>query len=84
MVAIVGGRALGLGLSSAATLGQQLGAIGSAATGQASERAFVNIATGNLVLQRQDDMLASRGQGVAAVRTYNSVGRLNDDFLFHQ
>ena len=78
MVAIVGGSALGLELSSAATLGRQ-GMMGSASMGQGSERAFVNLATGNLVLQRQDDLLASRGQGVAAVRTYNSAGRLNDD-----
>lgn len=78
MVAIVSGNSLGLGLSSLATLGQRA-PFGSAAFGRSGEQAYVNIATGNLVLQRQDDYLAGIGGALSAVRTYNSEGRLDDD-----
>lgn len=78
MVAIVSGNSLGLSLSSLATLGQR-GAIGTAAQGRGGEQAFVNVATGNLVLQDFDDRLEGRGLDIAAVRTYNSQGLMNDD-----
>jgi hypothetical protein len=56
MVAIVSGGHLGLSLSSLATLGQQ-GVTGSAGQGRNGERAYVNAATGNVVLQNFDDRL---------------------------
>src|SRR5690349_14281761 len=78
MVAIVSGSSLGLSLTSWAALGQR-GALGSAGGGRGGEQAYVNIASGNLVLQRQDDFLAGLGLGLNVVRTYNSAGKLNDD-----
>ncbi|SFQ11319.1 LysM peptidoglycan-binding domain-containing protein [Variovorax sp. 770b2] len=78
MVAIVSGNSLGLSLTSLATLGQR-GTLGAAGQGRNGEQAFVNIATGNLVLQDFDDRLEGRGLDIGAVRTYNSQGLLNDD-----
>ncbi|SFD93269.1 Ig-like domain repeat protein [Paracidovorax konjaci] len=78
MVAIVSGNNLGLSTSSFATLGQG-GVFGSATQGRGGEQAYVNLATGNLVLQRRDDFVASQGQGMDVLRTYNSRGLLDDD-----
>jgi YD repeat-containing protein len=78
MVAIVSGNSLGLLEGSAAGLGQR-GVIGSATQGNTGEGAYLNIATGNLVLQGRDDYLASRGLDVALTRTYNAQGKLSDD-----
>jgi YD repeat-containing protein len=78
MAAIVSGNSLGLSLTSLATLGQR-GTVGAAGQGRNGEQAFVNIATGNLVLQDFDDRLEGRGLDIGAVRTYNSQGLLNDD-----
>lgn len=78
MVAIVSGNSLGLNLSSLATLGQR-GTIGNASTGRNGEQAFVNIATGNLVLRDNDDGLVGVGGAVNVLRTYNSQGTFNDD-----
>jgi YD repeat-containing protein len=78
LVAIVVGNSLGLNLSSLGTLGQR-GTYGSALTGRNGELAYVNSATGNLVLQDRDDALMGRGLSVPSVRTYNSLGQLNDD-----
>ena len=47
---------------------------GSATQGRNSERAFVNVATGDLVLQDLDAALAGVGPDTAALRTYNSHG----------
>ena len=78
MVAIVSGNALGLSLGSAAMLGQR-GLLGSGSTGRNGELAYVNAATGNLILQDRDDVLSGRGLSVNSVRTYNSLGLLSDD-----
>ncbi|WP_197046841.1 deaminase domain-containing protein [Paucibacter sp. KBW04] len=83
MVAIVSGNSLGLSLSSLGTLGQR-GAFGSASQGRSGETAYVNAATGNLVLQTLDEHWAGQGQGshglgIDALRTYNSLGQFNDD-----
>ena len=79
MVAIVSGNSLGLSLTSLATLGQR-GVHGDAATaGGSNEMAYVNAATGNLVLQTRDELLMGRGLSVDSTRTYNSQGKLNDD-----
>ena len=77
MVAIVSGNSLGLSLSSLAVLGQK-GQSGTAGQGRSGEQAYVNVATGNLVLQDRDDVLVGRGITVNTVRTYNSQGVLND------
>ena len=76
MVAIVSGNNLGLNLGSLATLGNN-GQIGTATQGRNGERAYVNVATGDLVLQDQDALLAGVGSGSAAVRTYNSQGNFD-------
>ncbi|QJD99468.1 LysM peptidoglycan-binding domain-containing protein [Massilia forsythiae] len=78
MVAIVGGNGLGLLNSSAALLGQR-GLAGNALQGQNGESVYVNASTGNLVIQHQDDFLASVGIDIAVGRTYNSQGKLDDD-----
>src|SRR4051812_28764436 len=78
MVAIVGGSVLGLNLGSGATLGQR-GTNGTANIGRNGELAYVNAATGNLVLQDHDESLAGRGLFVNSVRTYNSQGLFSDD-----
>ncbi|HEY4079574.1 MAG TPA: LysM peptidoglycan-binding domain-containing protein [Burkholderiaceae bacterium] len=78
MVAIVSGNSLGLSLSSLATLGRN-GGLGDASVGRNGERAYVNIATGNLVVQDVDARLVGIGSDAAALRTYNSSGLQNDD-----
>ena len=78
MVAIVSGNSLGLSLTSLATLGQQ-GVLGTAGQGRNGEQSYVNVFSGNLVLQDFDDRLESRGLDVAAIRTYNSQGTFGDD-----
>ncbi|NVE01918.1 DUF6531 domain-containing protein, partial [Massilia sp. BJB1822] len=77
MVAIVGGNGLGLLNGSGATLGQR-GLTGNAQMGRHGDQVFVNVANGNLILQRQDEFLPS-GLGIAVNRTYNSQGQFNDD-----
>jgi len=77
-VGIVSGNSLGLDLTSGATLGQR-GQLGQSALGQTAERSYVNVATGNLVVQDVDDFLASNGLDVTALRTYNSQGLMDDD-----
>jgi YD repeat-containing protein len=73
MVAVVSGSGVGLLNSSLGLLGQ-----GRLAErwqhGAAGESGFVNIANGNLVLQRRDDFLAAPGVDLKMVRTYNSQG----------
>lgn len=77
MVAIVSGNGIGLLNTSGKTLGQS-GLFGNAAVGSSKERAYVNVANGNLVLQDQDDYLAATGVNLALARTYNSQGGGND------
>jgi YD repeat-containing protein len=78
MTAIISGNSLGLSLTSRASLGQQ-GLLGQPTVGRHGEEVSVNVATGNLVLQGRDEVLMSHGQDVVALRTYNSLGLLNDD-----
>ncbi|PCE23749.1 hypothetical protein BWP39_29150 [Paraburkholderia acidicola] len=77
MVAIVTGNGLGLSLSSLSLLGQR-GVTGNANGGRNGELAYVNAATGNLVLQDHDDLLAAHGIQVDTLRTYNSQGAFSD------
>ncbi|TSJ82561.1 hypothetical protein, partial [Chitinimonas sp. BJB300] len=77
MVAIVAGQDTGLFHGS---LAPRWGAGQSAKTvGQAGEGVFVNVAHGNLVLQRRDELLIGRGVDADVLRTYNSQAKLTDD-----
>ncbi|WLQ15717.1 LysM peptidoglycan-binding domain-containing protein [Hahella aquimaris] len=76
MVAVVSGE--GLGLFGASLSGAGAG-LSQAGVGQGGERVYVNAATGNLVLQRRDEMLLGAGRDASLIRTYNSQGRFTDD-----
>ena len=76
MVAIVAGNGLGL-LNTSLNLLGGAGVLGHSGLGQSSH-AFVNAVSGNLVLQMQDEQLAGCGLDLYALRTYNSLGPLND------
>lgn len=78
MVGIVSGHSLGLDATSAATLAER-GRLGESALGQSGERSWVNVATGNLVVQDVDAFVASQGLDLTALRTYNSQGLMDDD-----
>ena len=78
MVAVVSGSGLGLFGSSISALGGA-GAAGNANVGRGGDRAYVNTATGNLIVQSQDEVLSALGLDLALVRTYNSQGLMNDD-----
>lgn len=78
MVAIVSGLRPGLNLGSREVLGAA-GVVGNAAEGRNGQAVYVNAATGNLVVQVQDEVLVGRGTDVATLRTYNSAGVLSDD-----
>ncbi|WEF33217.1 hypothetical protein [Pseudoduganella chitinolytica] len=76
MVAIVSGNGLGVTNSSAGVLGQS-GLFGKSTYGSSGEAAYVNAATGNLVVNDRDEWLASIGINLALTRTYNSLGNLS-------
>lgn len=78
MVAIVTGQGLGLNSGSFAALGQR-GVFGSATVGRSGDQAYVNAATGNLVLQTRDEFLSGIGLSTESRRTYNSRGQFTDD-----
>ncbi|HET7868141.1 MAG TPA: hypothetical protein VFL86_27345, partial [Burkholderiaceae bacterium] len=78
MVGIVSGSTLGLFNTSLFTLGAR-GNIGSAGLGAGGEAVRLNVATGNLVLQHGDDLLAAQGLDFSLLRTYNSQGQWDDD-----
>lgn len=78
MVAIVGGNSLGLVRTSASVLGAN-GQLGHAAVGRQGSGVTVNAVTGNLVIQNQDELLTGVGIDAAVMRTYNSLGLMDDD-----
>ncbi|MGQ5522687.1 TcdA/TcdB pore-forming domain-containing protein [Chitinimonas sp. PSY-7] len=47
--------------------------------GQAGEQIFVNVAQGNVILQRRDELLVGRGIDADVLRTYNSQAKFTDD-----
>jgi YD repeat-containing protein len=71
MVAIVTSANFGLQNSSATILGSA-GQVGDSRLGQAGSRVTVNAATGNLVVQNQDEMLFGRGLDAGIATNYNS------------
>ncbi len=76
MVAIVTGAGLGLDTSSAkvfAAVGQQGGELGDATFGRYGENVYVNAATGNLAIDRTDEVLIGQGPDDIITRSYNSL-----------
>lgn len=78
MVAIVSGNGTGLGQASLAQLGGR-GNLGQSSSGKTGEKTYVNVGTGNVVVQDNDALLIGRGVDVSLIRTYNSQGKLTDD-----
>jgi YD repeat-containing protein len=74
MVAVISGNGLGLLGTSASALG--LGSQGG--LGQSGASQYVNVATGNLVLQQRDEQLVAQGLLAGLTRTYNSLGGTGD------
>ncbi|MCO7227563.1 DUF6531 domain-containing protein, partial [Pleionea sp. CnH1-48] len=66
--------AQGLGL-----LDASLNVSGQRGLGPSGEQAVVNAATGNLILQRRDEILTGVGVNAQALRTYNSLGAMDGD-----
>jgi YD repeat-containing protein len=77
MVEIVSGNQLGLVNSSITLLGSG-GGVGNAQLGQNGDQVFLNGATGNLVIESTDEILAAAGSDLSLIRTYNSQGLMND------
>ena len=77
MVAIVAGNGLGLERGSGNLLGSR-GQLGSASLGGGNQLVSVNSATGNLVIQTQDEFLVGRGPDAAFASSYNSLGAYNN------
>lgn len=78
MTAIMTSKGLGVQQSSAFVLGSA-GLLGDPSLGRAGQNVYVNAASGNLVLQKIDELLMGRGPDAAIGLTYNSLGTLSDD-----
>lgn len=74
MVAVISGSGLGLLGTSASTLGSS----SQSGLGQSGSTQYVNVATGNLVLQARDEQLIAQGLLAGLTRTYNSLGSVGD------
>ncbi len=83
MVAIFTGLGAGFERGSANILGGA-GQVGSSLLGRGGESVSVNAATGNLLINHQDEFLIGRGPDVGISRTYNSLEDTTDrDNLDH-
>ena len=78
MVAIFTGLGSGLERGSGSVLGSA-GLLGSAVQGRSGENLFLNAATGNLVINQQDEFLVGLGPDASVSRTYNSLGDISDE-----
>ncbi|QDQ25733.1 LysM peptidoglycan-binding domain-containing protein [Chitinimonas arctica] len=76
MVTIVAGQDTALFNGTVARLGAGSGI---EAIGQAGEGVAINIARGNLVVQRRDEILQGKGLASDVLRTYNSQAKFSDD-----
>jgi YD repeat-containing protein len=77
-VALVSGNGLGLTGSSLDRLGAQ-GVLGLTARTTSGEALYVNTHTGNLVIQRTDELLVGLGPDAQVLRTYNSQATADGD-----
>ena len=78
MVAVIAGGSLGLERSSAWVLGSR-GQLGQSSLGRSGENVYVNAVTGNLVIQRTDEMLIGTGPDNMVGRTHNSLATTDGD-----
>ncbi|SFG52018.1 YD repeat-containing protein [Novosphingobium sp. CF614] len=78
MVSVVTGSGLGLDQASGFVLGSR-GQLGSSAFGRYGEGVTVNAATGNLFVNRTDEILIGLGVDAVVSRSYNSLGLSNDE-----
>ncbi|WP_371397596.1 polymorphic toxin-type HINT domain-containing protein [Fretibacter rubidus] len=78
MVAVFTGLGAGFERSSAAQIGTA-GLLGGGVQGRGGDVISVNAATGNLLINRQDDFLVGKGRDVGISRTYNSLGALDEN-----
>jgi YD repeat-containing protein len=78
MVAVITGTGLGQERGSGWILGSR-GQLGSSTFGRYGEAVTVNAATGNLMINRTDEILIGLGQDRLAARAYNSLGSGYDD-----
>jgi YD repeat-containing protein len=78
MVAIVTGLGFGLQNGSGSVLGSR-GQLGDATFGRYGENVTVNAATGNLLINRTDEILIGLGPDDTISRSYNSLGAMSDD-----
>jgi len=72
MTTLISGSGLGVFNSSFTQVGRGLGSDTRAATGRHGQ--YVNVATGNLIVQGQDEQLFGNGFLASQMRTYNSRG----------
>jgi hypothetical protein len=77
MTAIFTGVGAGFARGSATVLGGS-GLLGSGVTGRGGDNLMVNAATGNLVINRQDEFLTGPSHDIAIGRTYNSLAEVHD------
>uniref|UniRef100_UPI0011870FB6 RHS repeat protein n=1 Tax=Pleionea sediminis TaxID=2569479 RepID=UPI0011870FB6 len=76
MAVIISSEGLGLFNSTADRLGNS--PMSGNKLGQANGMAYINTATGNLVVQQKDEILVGKGVDAKIARTYNSLGHMND------
>jgi|GEM_PF-3145620 len=77
MVAVVTGSGLGLFNSNVNNSTVNTGIQNQSKLGQSNAQAYVNTATGNLILQYGDKDLSGVGQDLSYLRTYNSKGQIS-------